>query len=232
MSLQSLLVKRAKEMLEKQGFQPMPGGQPPPDPNAMAQQGAGAPPMDPSQMGGGGGMPMDPSMMGGMPQGMGMPMDPSMMAQTATIGSLSITDYQAVMTDMLTNVLQQILPAIVQEVASAVHGGGAGAAPGGPDPSQVAPQEDARAVSNTEISEKLDALIGLLSGAGGAGPAGPAPVPEEMPAPGSEMGFGGQGIGGMPPPMQQPMEVSAGVKPSRRFGLADIILKKTAQARR
>ena len=237
MSLQAMLQKRAQSLLNKTAFQPMPGGQPPMDPNAQPpmdpSQMGGQPPMDPSQMGGAPGM--DPSMMGGMPGGMGMPMDPSMMVQTATIGSLSITDFQAVMTDMLTNILQQIVPALIDEIK------GAGAAPVGatPDPSEIAPQDDSRGISNSEIAQKLDALIAVMSGGADAGAPGMGPETGAPMAGGPEMGFGGQSMGApatgpVGPAASAPpgMEVSAGVRPGRKNGLADIILRKTAQARR
>lgn len=223
-SVREVLVKRAQEIIQKNAFQPMPGGQPPADPAAQGGApmdpamagGAGAPPMDPSMMGGGAGMPpMDPSMMG-MPPGMAMGSPPP-----ATVGQLSITDFQTIMMDMLSQVL----------------GGGAPADAGaGAPPPEVAPQGDKRTVSNTEISEKLDALIGLLSGAG-AGPESMGAMPPEaaggaMPpaaAPGPEMGFGGQATGGAG---AAPMEIQASEKPSKRNSLADVILKKTAQARK
>jgi len=252
MSLQSMLEKRARSFLNKTAFQPMPGGQPPMDPNAQPPMGGapggmppqgGQPPMDPSQMGGApGGMPppgMDPSMMGGMPGGMGMPMDPSMMAQAATIGSLSITDFQAVMTDMLTNILQQIVPSLIDEIKAA-SGAGAVPAAAGVDPSGIAPQDDSRGISNTEISQKLDALLSLLGeGAAAGGAPGMGPETGAPMAGGPEMGFGGQSMGAPAagpagPAASAPpgMEVNAGVRPSKRNGLADIILRKTAQVRR
>jgi len=254
--LRDLLIKRANNILEKRSFQPMPGGQPPVDPNAQPPQGdpsmmggGGAPggmPMDPSMMGGQGGMPMDPSMLqGGMGGQGGMPMDPSMMGgmgmmspagpPPATIGQLSITDFQTMMSDMLSIVIQQIM-----------SGAGApGAAPAGAiPPPEEAPLEDGKPVSNTEINEKLDALLALISGAAGAGASAGAPgMPPPMAGP--EMGFGGQAMGeppaatGMagPPPAaigQPGLEAQASVQPvvKRINKVADMILSKTAKARR
>ena len=86
------LIKLARARLAKKAFVPSdaaaggvgdsaaggapPGGAPPMDPSMMGGAPPGGPPMDPSMMGAppGGAPPMDPSMMGGMP-----PMDPSMM---------------------------------------------------------------------------------------------------------------------------------------------------------
>ena len=236
MALRDLLIKRANELLQKQSFQPMPGGQPPQDPNAMGMGGdpsqGGGQPMDPSMMGGdpsqgggqpmdpsmmgGQGMPMDPSMMGGMPPGMGMGMSPP----PATIGQLSITDFQTIMMDMLMQAMQGL--------------SGGGASPEAPP--EVAPQDDKRTVSNTELSEKVDAILAMLSGAGAAGPeAAPQGGTGEFATPGGpEMGFGGQAAGmppaGMPPGMPGGMEVQASARPTK-LSLADMILKKTAQAR-
>jgi hypothetical protein len=170
---------------------------------------------------------MDPSMMQG---GMGMlPQGPA----PATVGQLSITDFQTMMSDMLSIVIQQIMSA----------GGAPGAAPAESAPlPEEAPLEDAKPVSNTEISEKLDALLALLSGAAGA-PGMPPPG-----AAGPEMGFGGQAMAGAPaagmagpPPASvgQPglgagMEAQASVQPvaKRQSKVSDMILSKTAKARR
>jgi hypothetical protein len=222
MTVNETLAKRAQAILEKRSFQPMPGGQPPADPNAQMQQG-GQPgmPMDPSMQGG---APMDPSMMGGQP---GMPMDPSMggmmppgmamggmgMPQPATIGQLSVTDFQNILTDTLMLVMQQVM------------GAGQGVPGAGAPPPEVAPQTDQRTVSNTELAEKVDAILAMLSGAG----AGGAPMGAGVAAP--EMGFGGQGFETpqAPVPAAPGMEVQGSVKKST---LADMILKKTAQARK
>lgn len=61
------------------GGDPAAAGAPPMDPSMMG--GAGAPPMDPSMMGGAGAPPMDPAMMGAA--GGAPPMDPAMMAAAA-----------------------------------------------------------------------------------------------------------------------------------------------------
>lgn len=234
--IQDLLVKRANAIMqEKRAFQPMPGGQPPQDPNA-------APPMDPSMAGGapggmppGGAPPMDPSMMGGAPGG-GMPMDPSMMGgmmppgmsmggmgapPPATVGQLSVTDFQTIMTDMLVSVLGQIM------------GGGAGGPPGAgmPPPGmppEMAAQGDMKPISNTEISEKLDALAAMISG--GAAPDAGGMPPEAAP-PGPEMGFGGQAMAQPQMPAGGPgMEVQGSVK--KKANLADMILSKVAKTRK
>ena len=87
MAVNKYLLQAARQSV-KQAFMPPQGGggAPPMDPSMMGgapPPGGGAPPMDPSMMGGappmdpsmmGGAPPMDPSMMGGAP-----PMDPSMM---------------------------------------------------------------------------------------------------------------------------------------------------------
>lgn len=249
--LRDVLLKKAQSILEKNAFQPMPNGAPPADPAA-----AGAPPMDPAMAGGApaGAPPMDPAMMGGAPAGAppmdpammgGMPMDPSMMGgmppgmsmgapMPATVGQLSITDFQTMMTDMLTIVLQQMM----QSGMGAM--GGAGAPPGGEVPPEQAMMEDKKPVSNTEISEKLDAMIALLSGA-----AAPGGMP---PAGGADMGFGGQSAQLPPPESMMPpssamggtpegapgaggMEIQAGVRPSKRNSLASLIINKVAKAK-
>lgn len=219
MKLSQLLVSRYEARLnEKRAFQPMPGGQPPADPTAQ-------PPMDPSMMGGApggapGASPMDPSMMGGAPGG--MPMDPSMMGgmmppagpPPATIGQLSVTDFQTIMTDMLSNVVAQIL-------------GGAGSAPESAGaPEETAPQEDKRTVSNTEINDKLDALMAML----GSVPPGPAAPGPEASAPGADMGFGGQSAA-MPAQPMPGMEVQASTR-TKKASLADMIIGRTSKARR
>lgn len=231
-SIREVLIKRANEIREKQAFQPMPGGQPPADPSQqggapMDPSQGGAPMgdssqmgMDPSQMG------MDPSMMGGMPPGMGMGgMGMGMPPPPATIGQLSVTDFQTIMMDMLSQVLGPLM--------------GGGDAAGAPPP-EVAPQGDAKTISNTEISDKLDALtaaLAQLTGAGAgdptAGMPAPAAAPAPMPGAGAEMGFGGQSamMGGQGQMAQPGMEVSASVKPVRN-SLADMIIAKTSQARR
>jgi hypothetical protein len=237
MSLKQLLIKRAGQILLKSAFQPMPGGQPPADPNAGGAP-AGAPPADPSMAGGapGGAPPMDPSMMGGAPGG--MPMDPSMMGggmmppgmamgaggpPPATVGQLSVTDFQTIMTDMLTSVLSQIM------------GGGAPADAGLGAPPEVAPQDNKRTISNTEISEKLDALMSAIGG-GAAPDAGAGVPPVGAPAGGEPgLGFGGVSVGEQAPsPAAAPggMEIQAGVHQGRKNSLADVILKKAAQARK
>jgi len=233
MSLQKLLVKRAQELLEKGAFQPMPNGQPPADPVMMGGGGApmdpammgGGAPMDPAMMGGGG-APMDPAMMGG-----GMPMDPSMMGlppgmamagpAPATIGQLSITDFQNMLADTLTLILQQTM------------GQAAGGAPAEVAvPAEAGPMEDARGISNTELSEKVDAILALLTGGGMAPPpemaAGAPPPGMDMVAPGPEMGFGGQPMA-MPAAPAPGMEIQASVK---KAGLADLIIQRTAKARK
>ncbi len=86
MAVNKYLLQTARQSVKKAFAPPQGGGAPPMDPSMMGgapPQGGGAPPMDPSMMGGappmdpsmmGGAPPMDPSMMGGAP-----PMDPSMM---------------------------------------------------------------------------------------------------------------------------------------------------------
>ena len=231
------LIKRATEISqEKRAFQPMPGGQPPMDP---AQQGGA--PMDPAMAGGdpamAGGDPtamgMDPAMMGGDPAAMGMdpaamiggmPPGMGMAPPAATVGQLSITDFQTIMVDMLNQVLQPLLE------------GGAGAAEPAPE---VAPQQDTRTVSNTELSEKVDAILAMLGGgaAGGMPPeAGGMPAGPDFATPGEEgMGFGGVAAPApgaesvIPVPQAPGMEVQASVKKS---SLADLILSRTTKARR
>ena len=231
-SLRDVLVKRAAQIYqEKAAFQPMPGGEPPMDP-AMAGGGGGAPmdpsmaggmPMDPAMAGGGGGMPMDPAMGGGMPMDPSMMMPPGMDMglagpMPATIGQLSITDFQNMLADTITLVFQQL-----------VGGGEAGA----PVPPEVAPQGDVREVSNTEISEKMDAILALLAGGGapmGDPMAAGAPPPEPLiPPEGGDMGFGGQPM--MAPGDPAGMEIQAQVK-QKASSLADLILQKTASARK
>jgi len=244
MSLTQELQKKAQAiLLQKRGFQPMPGGQPPVDP-AMA--GGGGAPMDPAMAGGapmdpammGGGAPMDPAMMGG-----GAPMDPAMAGMDpammgggmmppgmdmgmggpmpATIGQLGM------LADTITLIFQQIM-------------GDAGGAPAAGGPPEVAPQEDVRTVSNTELAEKVDAILAMLAGGGQMPQEGMPPemmAPEGMPpsmemvapqeqVPPEMMGFGGVSTAGQQP---QGMEIQASEKP---LGLADMILRRTEKARK
>lgn len=76
MAINKYLLKQA-QLSVKQAFMPpeAAGGAPPMDPSMMGGAAGGAPPMDPAMMGGA--PPMDPAMMGGMPGG-AAPVDPAM----------------------------------------------------------------------------------------------------------------------------------------------------------
>lgn len=76
MSINKYLLKQA-QLSVKQAFMPpeAAGGAPPMDPSMMGGAAGGVPPMDPSMMGGA--PPMDPAMMGAAPAG-APPVDPAM----------------------------------------------------------------------------------------------------------------------------------------------------------
>ena len=126
--------------LQKEGFAPMPPGQPaiPADP-MMAQMGGatgGAPPMDPSMMGGA--PPMDPAMAGGMP-----PMDPAMMAGG---GGMPMDPSMA-----------GGMPPVDPAMLAALMGGAPGGAP--------APEgeEEGGRITNKEIMDKMTGIEEMLN---------------------------------------------------------------------
>ena len=182
--LAALQEKRAFTPMDAQGSLPDPtqgGGMPP----------GGAPPgmppgMDPSQMGGGMPPGMDPSMMGGgMPPGgaeaamAGMPPggDPSQ-------GGGGDPSQQPVMMTAA-DVLQ--LAQMIAQSGMMGQGGQPGqpAAPEGAS-AQGAGKKPSKDETMNQISQKLDQLLGILSGGAGGMPPG---------------GAGGMPPGGPPPPM-------------------------------
>ena len=105
MAVNKYLLQTARQSVKKAFAPPQGGGAPPMDPSMMGgapPQGGGAPPMDPSMMGGA--PPMDPSMMGGAP-----PMDPSMMGGAPPVDPA----------EQIRSVVQEEL----QKALSAVKGG-------------------------------------------------------------------------------------------------------------
>ena len=133
MPVNKFLLKQARLSI-KQAFMPPEagGGAPPMDPSMMggAPPGAmppgGAPPMDPSMMGGappgamppGGAPPMDPSMMGGAP-----PMDPSMMGGAPPMDPAAAAGAGGDPTEQIRSVVQEEL----QKALAEVKGSGKGA---------------------------------------------------------------------------------------------------------
>lgn len=259
MSLQSMLIKRAQELLsEKHAFQPIPGGQMPMDPAAMGGQPM---PMDPAAMGGGAPapMPMDPAAMGGGQP----PMDPMAMLQDPQVQQalqqmgIAMDPASGQLVDMASG--QPVDPNMVMQM---LQGGGAPADMGGqpmpqeapmpqqpqeprisdltvseftqlmgdmmlqvlethksPDPADEERVSNKRSTSNTEIAEKLDAILSAIAPmAGGAG-AAPVPAGPEGAA------FGGQAMPGG-------MEVAASEqKRPKKNSLVDMIIEKSSRIR-
>jgi len=152
MPLNPILVQQVKQaMAAKRAFVPpgggdpaamgAAGGAPPMDPSMMGgAPPAGAPPMDPAMMaamGGGGAPPMDPSMMGGAPpmdpamMGGAPPMDPAMMGGAPPMDPAAMAGAAPAAPPSPSGASPEEIKAMIQaEIQKAIGGGGAGA-PGG-----------------------------------------------------------------------------------------------------
>lgn len=189
------------------GGDPAAAGAPPMDPSMMG--GAGAPPMDPSMMGGAGAPPMDPAMMGGAP-----PMDPAAMAAAAPPAPPAPAPGPSA---------DEIRALIQEEMQKAQNGGGVGA-DGKPKSKGAGKVDPTEMLAYMERQQKL--LVNLYESLGLSLPYNildkPASPDEQQPPeePGKEKGPSAN-VGGIPP-----------IKPIEPIGGKQASLMQKAQAAR
>lgn len=188
------------------GGDPAAAGAPPMDPSMMG--GAGAPPMDPSMMGGAGAPPMDPAMMGGAP-----PMDPAAMAAAAPPAPPAPAPGPSA----------DEIRALIQEEMQKAQGGGVGA-DGKPKSKGAGKVDPTEMLAYMERQQKL--LVNLYESLGLSLPYNildkPASPDEQQPPeePGKEKGPSAN-VGGIPP-----------IKPIEPIGGKQASLMQKAQAAR
>ena len=189
------------------GGDPAAAGAPPMDPSMMG--GAGAPPMDPSMMGGAGAPPMDPAMMGGAP-----PMDPAAMAAAAPPAPPAPAPGPSA----------DEIRALIQEEMQKAQGGGGVGVDGKPKSKGAGKVDPTEMLAYMERQQKL--LVNLYESLGLSLPYNildkPASPDEQQPPeePGKEKGPSAN-VGGIPP-----------IKPIEPIGGKQASLMQKAQAAR